>query len=181
MPFVGPHFFRAIVRSNAPKHIREKAQRDLDITESVMRHRASFDRARETEVKVKRKPQQIVPPHILRNVAESNQASEDTRAKARESLDHLESVISKARGSQRTLEAADHKDPEPAPKDPQNPDHKSPKGPYRAVYDAHESPDEGKLPGRLILDNKEEHQSKDKAVNLAFENVGTVLDFYKRH
>jgi Zn-dependent metalloprotease len=122
--------------------------------------------------------QHIVPPHILRNIAESD-ASDETRSRARESLGHLEGIIGKVRGSlsgpqpesQQVLEVSDHDATKP-----------SSKGPYRAIHDIHESSNEGKLPGDLVRDNKKEtDKSKDKSVNLAFDNVGVVLDFYKKH
>jgi Zn-dependent metalloprotease len=69
------------------------------------------------------------------------------------------------------LDASDHDSTKPSPKDP-----------YRAIHDIHESSNEAKLPGKLVRDNKKEtDKSKDKSVNLAFDNVGIVLDFYKKH
>lgn len=54
------------------------------------------------------------------------------------------------------------------------------KVPYRAVYDAKRTRDEDKLPGEIAR-AEGEPEIKDKDVNLVFDNVGYVLDFYKKH
>lgn len=57
----------------------------------------------------------------------------------------------------------------------------SPKdAPYRAVYDAKHSDNEHNLPGEPVR-AEGEAPVKDKDVNLAFDNVGHVLNFYKEH
>ena len=48
------------------------------------------------------------------------------------------------------------------------------------MYDAKHSSNQGQLPGKLVRAEGEK-KVKDKAVNEAFDNVGIVLDFYKKH
>lgn len=52
--------------------------------------------------------------------------------------------------------------------------------PYRAVYDAEKTQDEGELPGELKR-AEGEAKVKDKDVNLAYDNVGHVLAFYLKY
>jgi Zn-dependent metalloprotease len=52
--------------------------------------------------------------------------------------------------------------------------------PYRAVYNAEHTFNEDTLPGKLVRAEGEK-AVKDKAVNEAYDNVGTVLEFYKEH
>ncbi|KAL6923210.1 hypothetical protein FSST1_000484 [Fusarium sambucinum] len=152
MVAIPPHILRAIAQSKAPEHICRSAQTTLEHTETLMKTKARVSASRR---------QTIVPPHILRNIAESDAAD---RESARESLGHLESIISKVKGSQpesqQLLDASGHDSTKPSPKDP-----------YRAIHDIHESSNEAKLPGKLVRDNKKEvDKSKDKSVNLAFDN-----------
>lgn len=44
----------------------------------------------------------------------------------------------------------------------------------------HNKDNEGSLPGEIVR-AEGEPKVKDKAVNEAFDNVGTVLEFYKEH
>ncbi|PTD01463.1 hypothetical protein FCULG_00010490 [Fusarium culmorum] len=184
MVAVPPHILRAIAQSKAAEHICRSAQITLEHTERILQARADLAtnmlqrQSFLTRESVSHR-QHIIPPQILRNIAESD-ADEGNRDRARESLSHLENIIGKVKGSQpepqpesqQVLEASDHDSTKPSPKD----------SPYRAIYDIHESSNEEKLPGKLIRDNKKEaDKSKDKSVNLAFDNVGVVLDFYKKH
>ncbi|OBS19792.1 hypothetical protein FPOA_11516 [Fusarium poae] len=167
MVAVPPHLLRAIAQNKlVAEHISRSAQLTLEHTEKVLQAR------RQSTSTTPR--QHIVPPHILRNIAESD-ASEGSRKSARNSLEHLKTIIGKVKGSQsgsqQVLEASGQDSTKP-----------SPKSPYRAIYDIHESTNEEKLPGKLVRDNKKEtDKSEDKSVNLAFDNVGVVLDFYKKH
>ncbi|GKU18643.1 protealysin [Fusarium langsethiae] len=145
MVAVPPHILRAIAQSKAAEHICRSAQLTLEHTERVLQTRRQSFLSRES---VSHR-QQIVPPHILRNIAESD-ADEGSRESARESLGHLQTIIGKVRDSQpesqQVLEASDHDSTKP-----------SPKGPYRAIHDIHESSNEEKLPGKLkwlSIDNK---------------------------
>lgn len=115
----------------------------------------------------------IVPPHLLRGIAESTRNSEGIRNAAKASLAARKFVID-AREKQLKLKAAlqtengDQQQLRPASK----------KSPHRSVYDAHHSHTD--LPGKLVR-LEGEPAVTDRAVNQAYENVGTVLDFYKKH
>ncbi|KAG4255158.1 hypothetical protein FPRO04_03691 [Fusarium proliferatum] len=149
-----------------------------------------------------------VPPHILRAISKSKAATAEHREIARSSLAHTEQFLKDCQKRReqflktynqvqrqmivppelfRNVIASDQADSAQQPgtsyavssltatNDP----------PYRAVYDIHESSNEGELPGDLIRDNgkKEAESTKpssDKAVNEAFDNVGLVLGFYKK-
>jgi Zn-dependent metalloprotease len=181
MVAVPPHLLRAIAQNKlVAEHISRSAQLTLEHTERVLQARVRLSTSSPhldinmLQCQSTTTRQSIVPPHILRNIAESD-ASEGSRKSARNSLEHLKTIIGKVKGSQsgsqQVLEASGQDSTKP-----------SPKSPYRAIYDIHESTNEEKLPGKLVRDNKKEtDKSEDKSVNLAFDNVGVVLDFYKKH
>lgn len=56
----------------------------------------------------------------------------------------------------------------------------SKESPYRAVHDIKHSSNDDDLPGKLVRAEGEKKVA-DKAVNEAYDNVGTVLEFYKEH
>lgn len=111
----------------------------------------------------------IVPPHVLRGLADSSEAPEDVRARAREGLKYLQSLLEGHPGVKNAHRAAGGK----PPKD----DNATVE---RFLHDAENSLNEGDLPGKLVRAEKDP-KVEDKAVNEAFNNVGTVLDFYKEH
>ncbi|CCT64641.1 related to extracellular metalloproteinase [Fusarium fujikuroi] len=183
MVAVPPHILRAISKSKAatPEH-REIARSSLAHTEQFLK---DCQKRREQFLKTYNQVQRqmIVPPELFRNVIASDQADSAQRTRAKQGLDHLETIIGKVRGAQQALGSSQSTEPGTsyavssltATNDP----------PYRAVYDIHESSNEGELPGDLIRDNgkKEAESTKpssDKAVNEAFDNVGLVLGFYKK-
>lgn len=51
--------------------------------------------------------------------------------------------------------------------------------PYRAVYDAEHATEPTELPGKLER-AEGQPKTKDNAVNEAYDNVGAVLDFYRK-
>ncbi|KAI1041264.1 hypothetical protein LB505_002560 [Fusarium chuoi] len=183
MVAVPPHILRAISKSKAatPEH-REIARSSLAHTEQFLK---DCQKRREQFLKTYNQVQRqmIVPPELFRNVIASDQADSAQRTRAKQGLDHLETIIGKVRGAQQALGSSQSTEPGTsyavssltATNDP----------PYRAVYDIHESSNEGKLPGDLIRDNGKKEAgstkpSSDKAVNEAFDNVGLVLGFYKK-
>lgn len=50
----------------------------------------------------------------------------------------------------------------------------------RAIHDAHHSFNDNDLPGTLVRAEGQD-EVKDKVVNEAYDNIGTVLKFYKEH
>ncbi|KAJ0155228.1 Sexual differentiation process protein isp4 [Fusarium oxysporum f. sp. albedinis] len=182
MVAVPPHLLRAISKSKAttPEH-REVARSSLAHTEQFLKN---CQKRREQYLKTYNQvQQQIVPPQLFRNVIASDQADNAQRTRAKKSLDHLETIIGKVRGAQQALGSSQSSEPGTSHVVPSLTATDDP--PYRAVYDIHESSNEGDLPGDLIRDNgkkeaEETKPSSDKAVNEAFENVGLVLGFYKK-
>ncbi|KAH8170922.1 thermolysin metallopeptidase, alpha-helical domain-containing protein [Sarocladium implicatum] len=178
---VPPHLLRAIADSTAnSESIRKAAQASIAARERVTAVRqeriANLARPRgySRSSSVHFAPRHIVPEALLRHVAESDQADEATRNRARRDLSHLEQVLERVRNSQQglspeqqTLFAAEE-GRKNTPKDK----------PYRAVYTMHNKDNEADLPGQMLR-AEGEPQAKDKAANEAFDNVGIVLDFYK--
>ena len=105
----------------------------------------------------------IVPPHILRHTAQYGE-HEHLRTKANRTLERDQAL----RLQRQRATAPDAKPPQ---KD-------SPA--ERFLHDAKHSFSENNLPGELVREEGDE-PVKDKAVNQAYDNVGTVLDFYKEH
>ncbi|KAF5027741.1 hypothetical protein F66182_154 [Fusarium sp. NRRL 66182] len=167
MVAIPPHLLRAIAQSNVnPLHVREAARASLLHTEHVLelcRQRRDAAIAISSPSSATTTKQQIVPPHILRHAAESNDADEPRRLQSERTLQHIENVIGKVRGSQPHVDSGDKNKP--------------PTKVYRAVHDVHASSNESDLPRKLIRDD--ENPVKDKAVNEVYENVGIVLEFYK--
>lgn len=112
----------------------------------------------------------IIPPHILRGLADSSEAPETVRNHAKEGLKHLQAVLEGHPGVKNAHRPLGLDKP---PKD----DNASPE---RFLHDAENSFNESDLPGKLVR-TETDPKVEDKAVNEAFNNVGTVLDFYKEH
>ncbi|GAO19435.1 hypothetical protein UVI_02023330 [Ustilaginoidea virens] len=107
----------------------------------------------------------IVPPHLLKGIAQSPQNSEGVRQSARKCLEFHEQVI----------DSHEHR---PQDQSSLNVDQGKKSNAHRSVYDAQHSQDQSDLPGKL---ERSEGQPKanDKAVNEAYDHVGAVLDFYR--
>lgn len=104
-------------------------------------------------------PRPFIPQQLLERLSESQDVDEKTRSRAKRDKEHFQKVL--ARGGQQD-------DDESSPKD----------APYVAVYDMKQSDNEDQLPGFLVR-AEGEGKVEDQAVNEAFDNVGTVLKFYK--
>src|SRR5437763_427516 len=98
----------------------------------------------------------VIPPHILRHVADGGDYQ--SRITARATLVEMRAISGKR---QRTLIAP----PADAPA----------AGKQRSVYDAKH---QHALPGKLVMSEASERGS-DVEVNEAFDGSGTVFDFYK--
>lgn len=116
----------------------------------------------------------IVPPHLLRGIAESIHNSDRIRKKALTSLAEHDR-ITKLRKDRLAAAGASC---QPRGYNADTPIHALKEALDRAIYDAKHSSDESKLPGTLVRSDGE--KVKDKAVNEAYDNVGTVLEFYKK-
>ncbi|CAM1506463.1 Fc.00g061040.m01.CDS01 [Cosmosporella sp. VM-42] len=179
---VPPHLLRSIAESSHnPDHIRKNAHASLAAHENVLGARKdrfaalTTPRGYQGAKPIHHHPQHIIPEHLLRHVAESDNVDDATRARAKRDLDHLQMVLASVKSTQnggttdqRTLNAAVEAVGGNSGKI----------RPYRAVYDAKHSSNQGQLPGKLVR-AEGESRSKDKAVNDAYDNVGIVLKFYK--
>jgi Zn-dependent metalloprotease len=180
---VPPYLLRGIADSSSnSEEVRNAAKSALESRELVTKARherlAALSQprgyARSSNVNFQTQP--IVPDSLLRHLSESDKVDEDTRARAKRDLEHLESVIGRFQASQegqssdqQTLAATHDEKAKPVKKNP-----------YRAVYNASGNFDEEQLPGKLVR-AEGEPPVEDKSVNEAFENIGIVLDFYKKH
>ncbi|KAI5467692.1 metalloprotease [Mariannaea sp. PMI_226] len=162
---IPPHLLQAIADSeaNADK-IRHAARQSLAARETYTKVRA--ERMAALAAPRSHQRQQIVPPHVLRSLSQSEEAEEHVRDRAVRDLHHLEGLM-----QQKLAPAEDAGTAQLA-----KPSKTSPK---RSVYDAHHTSRESKLPGKLVRKEGDE-AVKDKAVNEAFDNVGIVLDFYNK-
>ncbi|KAJ3497261.1 hypothetical protein NLG97_g2039 [Lecanicillium saksenae] len=174
---VPPHLLQAIADSTSnPEKVRETAKASL-----LAREKVSV--ARKDLFAILTQPrgyasgsqprQEIVPPHILRAISTAEDNDDETRARAKDNLEHVEGVINQFKATQGAeQEEEDVQSFGISSKKPK------PETTYRAVYDAQNTTDEGSLPGKLVREEGQE-AVKDKAVNEAFDNVGATLKFYK--
>ncbi|WAO85763.1 Hypothetical protein NCS54_00301100 [Fusarium falciforme] len=181
---VPPHLLRGIVDSQSnPEHIRKAAQASLaahDRITSLRKERLAAlttPRGYQNSRPVNFQPQHIIPDALLRHISESDQVDESTRTRARRDLNHLQQILGRVQASQQGESsnqslgaAADGDADKDSPKD----------APYRAIHDAQNSNDESDLPGKLVR-SEGQAKAKDKAVNEAYDNVGIVLEFYKKY
>ncbi|KJZ74638.1 hypothetical protein HIM_05988 [Hirsutella minnesotensis 3608] len=173
---VPPHLLRGIAESvSNPEHVRKAAH------ESLAAH-SRIGTSRQERMAMLARPgiangrtsvsrsSPFIPEGVLTRLSASDHVDETTRIRAKRDLEHLQTLMAKpvVHHQDLTVEKEDpHKD---APKD----------APYRAVYDAKMTHDEEELPGELVR-AEGEPKVKDKDVNLAYDNVGHVLDFYKKY
>ncbi|KAL6352781.1 hypothetical protein LRP88_13254 [Fusarium phalaenopsidis] len=181
---VPPHLLRGIADSQSnPEHIRKAAQASLaahDRITSLRKERLAAlttPRGYQSGRPVNFQPQHIIPDALLRHISESDQVDESTRTRARRDLNHLQQILGRVQASQQGESpdqslgaAADADKDKDSPKD----------APYRAIHDAQNSNDESDLPGKLVR-SEGQAKTKDKAVNEAYDNVGIVLEFYKKY
>ncbi|PHH88040.1 hypothetical protein CDD83_8065 [Cordyceps sp. RAO-2017] len=166
---VPPHLLRDIAESPSnPEHVRQAAHASLIAYESVSASRREFMAAEPGArgVRVRQPSSPFIPIGVLTRLSVSDAVDEATRDQAKRDLEHLQMLAVE----QASVTAADE--------DLEKGRHKN--RPYRAVYDAKKSRDKAKLPGELIR-AEGEAKVKDEDVNLVYDNIGRVLDFYKKH
>lgn len=170
---VPPHLLQAIADSeHNSESTRAKAKASLASHNAVTKTRKESIGA----VLAARQPssgssQPFVPAHILSHIAESDMVDEAARERAKRALAHSKTLAERTKTDKKKDEAlAAGKGADCDLKD----------SVQRAVYDAKHSENETDLPGKLVR-GEGQVKVKDKAVNEAYDNVGTVLDFYKTH
>ena len=135
-------------------------------------------------------PQQIIPDGLLRFLSTSEEVDEATRSKAKRDLEHLETVIDRVPGSDNCKQkiqaernftnnqVAGSSEQKPLPSTGKKGGDQGKEHTYRAIYNAGHTMSEDELPGKLIRAEGQK-KSSDKGANEAFDNVGSVLQFYK--
>ncbi|KPM42552.1 hypothetical protein AK830_g3992 [Neonectria ditissima] len=174
---VPPHLLRGIAESaHNSEHVRKAAQNSLAAREALIKGRCARLTALGTPRGYLRtnqdqgsssQHQQIVPPDMLRNLSQSEEVDESHRARAKRDLEHLESLMGQKEAQSSTQGISG------VSKDAKK------TAPSRVVYDAKNTSSETDLPGKKVRSEGDE-KVKDKAVNDAYDNVGTVLGFYKK-
>lgn len=165
---VPPHLLQSIAESAAnPEHVRLAAQASLrahgQITDVRKARLAALTQPRGSGHAPARS---IVPPHMLRNLAESQEVEESSRDSARRTLEHVDQVqLSRVQDSEQAVLQRKKKK---TPKD----------SPHREIHDAANNSNEARLPGKLVR-AEGDAESSDKTVNQAYDNIGAVLSFYK--
>ncbi|KAM3548608.1 hypothetical protein ARSEF4850_009314 [Beauveria asiatica] len=170
---VPPHLLQAIANSTSnSEKVRETAKASLLARERVSLARTElFATLAQPRGYTSQQRHQIVPPHVFRQISDAEANDEKTRKRAKDNLEHVEGVIAQYKSSQGTeKDAQDGLGAKVKPGEETS----------RAVYDAQHTINEDSLPGKLV--RKEGQKAvKDKAVNEAFDNVGSTLKFYKDH
>ncbi|KAE9579730.1 Protease PrtS [Colletotrichum fructicola] len=193
---VPPYLLRGIADAQCNEdHVRDAARRALELRDQWTARRAERMAllctprgARHAHVPMV--PQSIVPDFLLKHIADNEDVDEETRAHARRDLEHIQGVqrqyqTQQQRGDQKGLS----QDQDPASSSsvsalaaavPGKDDPKTPKTEkfYRAIYDAKNTDNEQELPGSVVRVEGQK-ETKDKAVNDAYDNVGEVLKMYK--
>ncbi|TQV97397.1 peptidase M4, thermolysin [Cordyceps javanica] len=167
---VPPHLLQAIADSTSnPEKIRESARACLLSREKVSTARKElFATLAQPRGFTSQQRHQIVPPHVFQQMSTAEANDEETRARAKGNLEHVEGVIAQYKTAQGNEQEAQSLSAQS----------KSKKETRRAVYDAQNTTSESSLPGKLVRDEGQ-GAVKDKAVNEAFDNVGSVLKFYQ--
>ncbi|KAF5507928.1 Protease PrtS [Colletotrichum aenigma] len=193
---VPPYLLRGIADAQCNEdHVRDAARRALELRDQWTARRAERMAllctprgARHAHVPMV--PQSIVPDFLLKHIADNEDVDEETRAHARRDLEHIQGVqrqyqTQQQQGDQKGLS----QDQDPASSSsvsalaaavPGKEDPKTPKTEkfYRAIYDAKNTDNEQELPGSVVRVEGQK-ETKDKAVNDAYDNVGEVLKMYR--
>ncbi|KAL6882756.1 matellopeptidase-like protein [Trichoderma longibrachiatum] len=164
---VPPHLLKAISESSHNSDaIRQSARAALISHETHSAKRRLHLEALIQSRRASRAPpptSPFVPSSVLRSLSQSEHVDEEARARAAKDLEHALYLEARAKDG---TEAA-------------QPDADAAKSTTkRSVYDAEHASSESKLPGKLVRAEGNK-AATDKNVNEAYDNVGTVLQFYK--
>ncbi|PFH59977.1 hypothetical protein XA68_11652 [Ophiocordyceps unilateralis] len=168
---VPPHLLRSIAESTSnPQHVRQAARTSLVAHDRISATRVEV-MSQLTDPSSRRgsRPAPFITEAVLARLSASEAVDEQVRDHAKRDLNQLQAFMAKPVAQQQGNLAAAEDDKEK---------HKG--NPYRAVYDAKKTMDQDALPGELVR-AEGEGKVKDEDVNLAYDNVGHVLGFYKKH
>ncbi|PTB64580.1 matellopeptidase-like protein [Trichoderma citrinoviride] len=166
---VPPHLLKAISESSHNSDsIRQAARSALIARETLAAKRRLHIESVVQSRRTSRAPpptSPFVPASVLRSLSQSEHVDEEARARAAKDLEHALYLESRAKEGGEAAQAQLDADPVKSTT-------------KRSIYDAGHTSSESKLPGKLVRGegNKE---AQDKSVNEAYDNVGTVLQFYK--
>ncbi|KAI0887764.1 Metalloprotease [Annulohypoxylon maeteangense] len=177
---VPPYLLNAIADSSHNEdHIRECARNALTVHKDYIGKRekrfAALCAPRGSKAAAGLSRQHsIVPDHMLKHIAESEDVDDDTRACARRDLEHIKKVHTKYQESQGLRAESSDQKALTAAQQPSRDTEKT----YRAVYNANHDSNEAHLPGKVVRVEGQK-ASNDESANEAYDNAGLVLSFYK--
>ncbi|KAL6866622.1 matellopeptidase-like protein [Trichoderma novae-zelandiae] len=164
---VPPHLLKAISESSHNTDaVRQAARAALIARETLAAKRKLHLEAVVQSRRTSRAPpptQPFVPASVLRSISQSEHVDEEARARAGRDLEHALYLEARAKDGDEAarLEAESLKSKT-----------------KRSIYDAEHGSSESKLPGKLVRAEGNK-PAQDKSVNEAYDNVGSVLQFYK--
>lgn len=167
---VPPHLLKAISESSHNSDtVRQTARAALASHQTFTAKRKSHIEAviqsrRSSRAAPPTRP--FVPSAVLRHISQSEHVDEEARARAARDLEHSLHLQSRTKSREEVAQLAAEVGKPPK------------ETPHRAIYDAEHVSSETQLPGKLIRAEGDK-EAKDKTVNEAYDNVGTVLEFYK--
>lgn len=158
---VPPHLFKAISESSANSNTTREAARA-----ALASHQHVIAKRRKHCIEAAHPATRpFVPAHLLRHISQSEHVDEASRAAALRTLEGARDLSTpKLSGEEASQAVTDGGHPK--------------KSPHRIVYDAGHISSEAELPGKLVRAEGDE-EAKDKTANEAYDNVGTVLEFFK--
>lgn len=158
---VPPHLLKAISESSANSNTTREAARAAFASHQhviAKRRKHCLEAARPAA-------RPFVPSHLLRHISQSELVDEASRAAALRTLEGTRDLSTpRLFGEEASQTVTDSGHPK--------------KSPHRIVYDAGHVSSEAELPGKLIRAEGDK-EAKDKTANEAYDNVGTVLEFFK--
>lgn len=167
---VPPHLLRAISESSHnSESTRQAARTALASHQNVTAKRKSRIEAvvqsrRDSRPRPTARP--YIPSYLLRHISQSADGDDEARAATLRTLEHTLS-----------LETTKEDDKDTSAQPTEETGHPK-ESPHRSVYDAGHVASETELPGKLVRAEGDK-EARDKTVNEAYDNVGTVLKFYK--
>ncbi|KFG84988.1 metalloprotease [Metarhizium anisopliae] len=170
---VPPHLLKGIANStHNSEEIRKSAQNGLELhaklTDARKKRLASLSQPRGARGEVPApRPAPFIPETVLHHLSIAEDLDEAVRQHAKRDLEHFQSLMAPKAEPQE--ESQSMVKPKKHPKD----------APYRAVYDAEHATEPTELPGKLER-AEGQPKTKDNGVNEAYDNVGAVLDFYRK-
>ncbi|KAK1244815.1 hypothetical protein MKX08_004444 [Trichoderma sp. CBMAI-0020] len=166
---IPPHLLKAISESSANSNAtRQAAQAALSSHQNVIVNRKDcLRRCSSSRALPPPAASPFIPAHVLRHISQSEHVDEASRAAALRTLEHTRDSGAPRVSGEETVQPATDKG---RPKDSSHP--------HRMVYDAEHVSSEAELPGKLVRAEGDK-KAGDNTANEAYDNVGSVLEFFK--